>query len=134
MAPKPIRISIPINLRRFFGSGTMRNFVLAVEPGIDPRLGEFTFEEIITKVHYYMRTQLDHRFIRRQIVRNVQGENNPFIKIVPRGIKDLVLRRMYSVFGTPDLYPRVLESGPGGDTRRDETLCTGLSLYSAAPR
>jgi hypothetical protein len=100
MRPRPIRISIPINLRRFFESATMRNFVLAVEPGIDPRLGEFSFEDIIQKVHHFMRTELDHRFIRRQIVRNIQGEMKLLIKIVPRVVKDIVLRRMYSVYGT----------------------------------
>lgn len=97
---RPIRISIPINLRRFYDSSTMRNFVLAVEPGIDPRLGDFSFEDIIEKVHYFMRSELDHRFIRRQIARNIQGELNPFVKVVPLGVKDFILRRMYSLYGT----------------------------------
>jgi NRPS condensation-like uncharacterized protein len=100
LSPKPIRIAIPINLRQFFPSRTMRNFVLSVEPGIDPRLGDFSFDDILAKVHHFMRTELDHRFIRRQIVRNLKSEKNPFIRIVPRVIKDPILRWAYSAFGT----------------------------------
>ncbi len=100
MRKRPIRISIPMNLRRFYGSITMRNFVLSVEPGIDPRLGDFSFEDIIAKVHHFMRSELDHRFILRQIARNIQGELNPLVKIVPLGVKDFILRRMYALYGT----------------------------------
>ena len=100
LSPKPIRGSIPINLRRFYRSQTMRNFVLAVEPGIDPRLGEFTFDDIIAKVHHFMRFELDHRFIRRQFARNIGSERNPFIRIVPVLLKDAILTCAYSVFGT----------------------------------
>ncbi len=100
LSPKPIRVAIPINLRQFFPSRTMRNFVLSVEPGIDPRLGDFTFEDILAKVHHFMRAELDHRFIRRQIVRNLKSEMNPFIRIVPCVVKDPILRWAYSTFGT----------------------------------
>jgi hypothetical protein len=100
MRPRPIRISIPINLRRFYPSETMRNFVLAVNPGIDPRLGTFEFTDIVAKVHHFMRTELDDRYIRRQIVGNLRSEKNPFIRIVPAVIKDPILRWAYSAFGT----------------------------------
>lgn len=100
MKERPIRISIPINLRRFFGSTTMRNFVLSVEPGIDPRLGRFEFTDIVAKVHHFMRSELDHRFIRRQIVRNVKSERNVSIRVLPVFVKDPILRLAYSLFGT----------------------------------
>lgn len=100
LPPKPIRVAIPINLRRYFPSRTMRNFVLSVEPGIDPRLGEFDFDDILAKVHHFMKIELDNRYIRRQIVRNLRGELNLFIRIVPLVLKDPVLRWMYSAFGT----------------------------------
>ncbi len=98
--PKPIRISVPINIRRFFPSVTMRNFVLPVEPGIDPRLGEFSFEDIIKQVHHFMVLELDHRFIRRQIVRNIAGERNPLLRILPLDIKNLILRWYYTILGS----------------------------------
>ncbi|MCF7933404.1 MAG: alcohol acetyltransferase [Spirochaetia bacterium] len=98
--PKPIRVSIPINLRRFFPSVTMRNFSLTVEPGVDPRLGSFSFEDIIKQVHHFMRLELDHRFILRQIARNIGSEQNPFIRILPLWVKDPILKRYYETLGS----------------------------------
>lgn len=45
---RPVKIAMPVNLRRFFPSRTLRNFITMIYPGIDPRLGEYTFEEIVT--------------------------------------------------------------------------------------
>ena len=44
---RPVKIAMPVNLRRFFPSITLRNFITMIYPGIDPRLGEYTFEEIV---------------------------------------------------------------------------------------
>ena len=52
---KPVRIAMPVNLRRFFPSKTLRNFITMVYPSIDPRLGEYSFEEIVTQVKIFMR-------------------------------------------------------------------------------
>ena len=40
---KPVKIAMPVNLRRFFPSVTLRNFITMIYPGIYPRLGEYTF-------------------------------------------------------------------------------------------
>ena len=39
---KPVKITIPVNLRKTFGLDTMRNFALAVNIGFDPKLGEYS--------------------------------------------------------------------------------------------
>lgn len=97
---RPIRISIPINLRRFFQSVTMRNFALTVEPGIDPRLGEYSFEDIVKTVHHFMKLELDTLYIRRQIARNVKSEKHPLIRIIPLFLKDPILKQFYRFFGS----------------------------------
>lgn len=45
--PKPVKISVPINMRRFYPSQTLRNFALFVNPGIEPEYGDYSFEEIV---------------------------------------------------------------------------------------
>ena len=50
--PKPVTLALPVNLRSFFPSKTLRNFISMVYPSIDPRMGEYTFEEIVTQVHH----------------------------------------------------------------------------------
>ena len=43
---KLIKLSIPINLRSLFPCNTLRNFSMYTIPQIDPRLGEYSLEEI----------------------------------------------------------------------------------------
>lgn len=97
---RPVRISIPINLRRFFPSVSMRNFALTVEPGIDPRLGDYTFDDIVKAVHHFMKLELDTLYIRRQIARNVKSEKHPLIRIIPLFLKDPILKQFYRFFGS----------------------------------
>ncbi len=96
---RPLRIDVPINLRKLYPSKTMRNFALTVVPGIDPRLGSYEFEEIAERVHHYMRHELDHRSLKQQMCRNVEAETSFFIKILPRTLKDVILKRAYQSVG-----------------------------------
>ena len=93
---KPVRIAMPVNLRRFFPSRTLRNFITMVYPGIDPRLGDYTFEEIITQVHHYMRYYINEKFLRGDITTNANTQRNPFIRVVPLFVKDFVVRLFYT--------------------------------------
>ncbi|MBO4980915.1 MAG: alcohol acetyltransferase [Lachnospiraceae bacterium] len=93
---RPVKIAMPVNLRRFFPSRTLRNFITMIYPGIDPRLGEYTFEEIVVQVRNYMRYYLNEKFLRGDITTNAQTQRNPFIRVVPLFIKDLVVRMFYA--------------------------------------
>lgn len=93
---KPIRIAMPVNLRRIFPSKTLRNFITMIYPGIDPRLGEYTFEEIVKHVHNYMQYYVNEHLLRGDITTNASTTRNAFIRIVPLFIKDLVVRQFYA--------------------------------------
>ena len=92
----PVKIAMPVNLRRFFPSVTLRNFITMIYPGIDPRLGEYTFEEIVEEVHNYMRYHLSPKMLRGDITTNARVQQNPFIRVVPLPIKDFVVRLFYT--------------------------------------
>ncbi|MDR2044429.1 MAG: alcohol acetyltransferase [Clostridium sp.] len=92
---RPVKIAMPVNLRRFFPSGTLRNFITMIYPGIDPRLGEYTFEEIVLHVHHYMRYYINEKFLRGDITTNAATQRNPLIRVVPLFLKDLVVRQFY---------------------------------------
>jgi len=96
---KPIRLMIPVNLRRIFPSKTMRNFSLFITPGIDPRLGFFSFEEVLETVYHYMRVEVNDRYISQQIRRNVRGELHPLMRITPLFIKRIGGKFIYSRMG-----------------------------------
>lgn len=92
----PVKIAMPVNLRRFFPSKTLRNFITMVYPAIDPRLGEYTFEEIVIQVHNYMRYYINEKFLKGDITTNASTQQNPFIRVVPLFIKDFVVRQFYT--------------------------------------
>ena len=92
----PIAVMTPVNLRGLFPSRTMRNFFLSVTASIDPRLGPYTFEEILHEVHHSVQGQVTAKSISRQIRRNVGAERNTFIRHVPLFLKVPVKRMLYT--------------------------------------
>ena len=96
LKPRPVKIAMPVNLRRFFPSKTLRNFITMVYPSIDPRLGDYTFEEIVTQVHHFMKYYINEKFMRGDITTNAATQQNPIIRVVPLFIKDFVVRTFYT--------------------------------------
>lgn len=95
---RPIRIMVPINIRNHLPSKTMWNFTAFVVPGIDPRLGDFTFQEIIDQVHHYKNLQVNKKFIVQQISSYMAIEGNMGL-ISPRFIKKWFIRPIYRNIG-----------------------------------
>lgn len=96
---KAIKVLIPVNLRKLFPSRTLRNFVLFVTPGVDPRLGEYTFCELCKSVHHQMGQTINAKHIGRIIAANVADERNPLLKIVPLFIKNIVMKAVFDAVG-----------------------------------
>lgn len=93
---RPVKIAMPVNLRRFFPSKTLRNFITMVYPGIDPRLGDYSFEDIVVHVHNYMRYYLNEKILRGDITTNAELQRNPFVRVVPLFIKDFTVKSFYA--------------------------------------
>ena len=94
-----IKVLIPVNLRKLFGSRTLRNFVLYVTPEIDPRLGEYTFEEICKIVHHHMGAEITEKKMAGMIAANVESESNPLLKAVPLFLKNPVMKAVFNAVG-----------------------------------
>ncbi len=90
-----VRLEVPVNMRRFFPSATMRNFSLYVSPEVDLRLGHYSLEELASRVHHSMQMELDRRELSRQITRNVGAELRPVVRATPLFVKDILLGWMY---------------------------------------
>ena len=67
-----------------------------VYPSIDPRLGEYSFEEIVTEVHNFMRYYINKKFLCGDITTNAATKHNFLIRVVPLFLKDLVVRTFYT--------------------------------------
>jgi hypothetical protein len=90
-----VRLEVPVNMRRFFPSATMRNFSLYVSPELDLRLQHYSLEELARRVHHTMQMEVDRRELSRQITRNVGAELMPVIRATPLFVKDILLGWMY---------------------------------------
>lgn len=93
---RPVKIAMPVNLRRFFPSKTLRNFITMIYPGVDPRLGDYTFEEIVAHVHNYMRYHINEKLLRGDITTNAETQRHPLIRVVPLFIKDFAVKSFYA--------------------------------------
>ncbi|MBN1525074.1 MAG: hypothetical protein JW904_11355 [Spirochaetales bacterium] len=89
---KPLRILVPVNLRNIYSSKTMRNFTLYVNPQIDPRLGKYSFNDILKNVFHYMKSSVNPKNISMQIKRNVRAELHPLLRATPLLLKKILLR------------------------------------------
>ncbi|MBP7213134.1 MAG: hypothetical protein KBA03_02765 [Anaerolineaceae bacterium] len=92
-----VKISLPINLRRFFPSKTVRNFSSFINPGIKSRLGDYTFEEVLEQVEHFMGMNITEKELRARFTGYVNIEKNLLLRIVPLFVKDLLLKTGHSL-------------------------------------
>lgn len=95
----PIKVSVPIDLRRFFSSHTLRNFSSYVNIGVEPCLGTFTFREILAQVKGDMMTHVTRKNLQAKFSGNVATESNPWVKMLPLFVKQPLMRIGYLILG-----------------------------------
>ncbi len=96
---RAIRISVPVNLRKMYKSDTLRNFTLFIKPGIDPYLGEYTFDEILHQVHHFMRYELNEKYLREVFSSNVYMEKKMLIRVMPLAVKNRFITYVFKHSG-----------------------------------
>jgi len=70
-----------------------------VNPGIDPRLGEYTFDETLNIVHHTMAMEVTKKLLNVKITTNVRSERNTVLRLTPLFIKNMALKYVYSQVG-----------------------------------
>ena len=100
-APKktkqPIKISVPVDLRQFFESESLRNFSGYLNVEI-PIKKEYKLEEIIDIVKNEM-AKIDKPRMQGFINSNVAIKSNFFIKIIPLFIKNFFINMFFKIWG-----------------------------------
>lgn len=96
---KPIKLLIPVNLRRLFPSRTLRNFAMYTIPELDSRLGEYTFEEICKVVQHKMGLEVTAKHMSTVIATNVRDEQNLAVRLIPLPIKNMVMKAIFDSVG-----------------------------------
>ncbi len=92
---KHVKITIPINLRKLFGSKTVRNFVLPINVGVDPKKGDYSLKDLCKSIASQFNYEITPQNMASRIASNVNPQKNIILQMAPLPIKRLVLGAVY---------------------------------------
>ena len=93
---KPLKVCIPVNLKKYFPSKTMSNFfsyIILSSNFKEEKLS--TFDKIIEFVKKEFREKLAEEEVLKVMSSNVKLGNNLFIKMIPLFFKNIIVRAAY---------------------------------------
>lgn len=96
---KPIKVLIPVNLRKLFPSSTLRNFAMYTTPEILPRLGKYDFSELCQVVSSNMAAHITAKQMSRMIATNVGSERITLVRLMPLFVKNIVMKAVFDTVG-----------------------------------
>ncbi len=95
---RPVKISVPVNMRKFYSTKTMRNFsqFINMEMPIEKENSDFT--EILARVKEESKL-FNKEYLQGSINANVKSERNFFVRIMPLCVKNFALKMVYNKVG-----------------------------------
>ncbi|HHT96413.1 MAG TPA: hypothetical protein GXZ90_00780 [Clostridiales bacterium] len=93
----PVVLTIPVNLRNYFLSGSARNFFATINIEYDFRTGIHKLEDIIESVKNSFKKELDESKLKEHLNRLASLERNAIMRVIPLSIKDIALRIANSI-------------------------------------
>ncbi len=112
---RAVKITVPVDLRRLYGSRTLRNFSLVLNVGVDPRFGDYRFEELCSNIHHQICANATPQNMAGMIAANVLPQKVLALRLAPVFLKNLVMDGVYR------------RSGESGGSLNISNI-TGLSL------
>lgn len=142
--PRPAALAIPIDLRGWFPSATLRNFILTVRLCVDPTLGPYTFPELVRYVHHYMRLHINPQEMRARFTRQCPLHRQPLspadphlpeepgdVPLLPAGGGAPLLRHLHQSRPLPgpagDGPSHPADGGRPGQATRPSPHCASIS-------
>jgi len=96
---RPVRIMVPVDLRRMFPSQTLRNFILYALPTLEPQDRNQSLPELLRSFSRQIQTQTERRQLSSIMSYNVRTQRAWYFQIIPLAIKCAVMRLAYRFFG-----------------------------------
>lgn len=93
---KPVKITLPVNLRRLFNSKTLRNFALTLNIGVDPRFGKYSIQDLCDSIKHQLSSKAVPQYMAGMIGANVLPQKNLLIQLAPLPIKNFVMGIVYN--------------------------------------
>ncbi len=95
----PVKVLVPVNLRRFYGARTLRNFASYVNVGVNSQYGRHSFVEILNAVRHTMGLEISEKTLNARMSANVNAEKNLLVRAMPLILKAPFLRLMFVLQG-----------------------------------
>ena len=93
---KPVSVSIPLDLRRRFGTESMRNFCYMSDITFDPqKRRDVTFAEICEAIAGKVQEKASLEYLTNEISQNVRAQRSPRLRPIPYPFKHLFLQSVY---------------------------------------
>jgi NRPS condensation-like uncharacterized protein len=93
---KPIIVTVPVNLRKFFNSTTTKNFFAMVNATFVPENDDYCFNEVLEIIKESLHSQITKANFKKTISYNVSNEQAEIVKWVPLYLKNLGIKFTYS--------------------------------------
>ncbi len=96
---KPINICIPVNIRKYYSSVTLRNFSLYFHVSTECNNREWSFEAILDNVKKTFKSELTLSKLQQKLNANVAAEKNIALRLCPLFLKNIALKFAVIVLG-----------------------------------
>lgn len=96
---RPVRIMVPVDLRRLFPSRTLRNFILYALPTMEPQDCDKPLSELLRSFGKQLKEQSERKRLASIMAYNVRTQRSRLFKVVPLFLKCAAMRLAYRYFG-----------------------------------
>lgn len=126
---KPVRIMVPVDLRRQFPSRTLRNFILYALPTMEPQESGKPVSELLKSFDNQMRSQTERSQLASIMAYNVRTQGNWLFQAIPLFIKSAAMRIAYRYFGESNSSVTVTNLGNITLPKEMQQYVEGFGVY-----
>lgn len=108
---KPVKLSIPVNLRKFYNSKTLRNFSSYITVSFSAESQESNLKSIVNSVKAQMKQKINKENFTAMISQNISDEEMLISKYSPNAIKRLVMKCAFYLYGEMKYTSTVTNTG-----------------------
>lgn len=91
----PISCCVPVNLRPYYDSHTMKNFFAMVSADFKPEKEKYTFDEVLQIVADCLKERITPENLNNILAYNVSNEKNWILRLVPLVVKNFFMKQVY---------------------------------------
>ena len=123
---KTVAVAIPVNLRNYFDSNTIRNFFGIIQVDYDfSEEKEHTMADVILSVKQSFARELTYENMQQKIASQVKMERHPIVRVCPLVLKDLIMIILQNV----SMKRRTITLSNVGKIRMQPELAKFVELF-----